>query len=97
MTLRIKAAFRGNMGCRYCGEDIRIENQEHLEKCEGFKYEQRGLNLNEAMGKQIFWRRMAPKLKKLDDKDKYIALKAKMKLKRKNKPSKKIPKSGNSN
>ena len=32
------------------------------------------------MGKQIFWRRMAPKLKKLDDEDKYLALKAKMKL-----------------
>ena len=66
MTLRIKAnmssAFRGNMGCRYCGEDIIIENQEHLEQCEGFKYEQRGLNLIEEMGKQIFWQRMAQKL-----------------------------------
>ena len=86
MTLRIKAnrssAFRGQMGCRYCDEDVRIENQEHLEKCDGFKYEQRGLNLNEEIGKQIFWRRMAPKLKKLDEEDKYIALKAKMKKKR---------------
>ena len=84
MTLRIKAnrssAFRGNMGCRYCEEDIRIETQEHLEQCEGFSYEQRGLNLTEEMGKQIFWRRMAPKLKKIDDEDKYVALKAKMKL-----------------
>ena len=68
MTLRIKAnrssAFRAKMGCRYCDEDIRIENQEHLEKCDGFNYEHRGLNLNEEIGKQIFWRTMAPKLKK---------------------------------
>ena len=66
MTLRIKAnrssAFRAKMGCRYCDEDIRIENQEHLEKCDGFNYEHRGLNLNEEIGKQIFWRTMAPKL-----------------------------------
>ena len=86
MTLRIKAnrssVFHGNMGCRYCEEDIRIENQEHLEQCEGFSYEQRGLDLTEEMGKQIFWRRMAPKLKKLDNEDKYSALKAKMKLKK---------------
>ena len=86
MTLRIKAnrssVFYGNMGCRYCEEDIRIENQEHLEQCEGFSYEQRGLDLTEEMGKQIFWRRMAPKLKKLDNEDKYSALKAKMKLKK---------------
>ena len=42
MTLRIKAnrssVFTGNMGCIYCEEDIRIENQEHLEQCEGFNY-----------------------------------------------------------
>ena len=66
----------------YCEEDIRIENQEHLEQCEGFSYEQRGLDLTEEMGKQIFWRRMAPKLKKLDNEDKYSALKAKTKLKK---------------
>ena len=30
----------------------------------------------------IFWRRMAPKLKKLDDEDRYIALEAKRKLKK---------------
>ena len=70
------------MGCRYCEEDIWIENKEHLEQCEGFSYEQRGLDLIAEMGKQIFWRRMAPKLKKLDNEDKYSALKAKMKLKK---------------
>ena len=71
MTLRIKAnrssAFRGNMGCGYCEEDIRIGNQEHMEQCEGFNHEQRGLDLTEEMGKQILWRRMATKLKKSDD------------------------------
>ena len=81
MTLRIKASrssvFIGNMGCRYCEEDIRIGKQEHLKQCEGLSYEQRGLTLTKEMGKQIFWRRMAPKL---DDEDKYLALKSKMKL-----------------
>ena len=70
------------MGCRYCEEDIRIENQEHLEQCEGFNYEQRGLDLSDEMGKQIFWPRMAPKLNKIVDEDKYLALKAKMKQKK---------------
>ena len=66
MTLRIKAnrssVFTGNMGCRYCEEDIRIENQEHLEQCEGFSYNQRGLDLTKEMGKQILWGRMAQEL-----------------------------------
>ena len=83
MTLRIKAnrssVFTGNMGCRYCEEDIQIETQEHLEQCEGFRNKQRGLDLTQEIGKQIFWRRMAPKI---DDEDKYLALKAKMKLKK---------------
>ena len=86
MTLRIKAnrssVFKGQMGCRYCEEDIRIETQEHLEKCEGFSYEQRNLNMDEEKGKQIFWRRMAPKLKKLDENDKYLAMKAKVRKKK---------------
>ena len=85
MTLRIKAnrssVFTGNMGCRHCEEDIRIETQEQLEQCEGFHHKQRGLDLTQEMGKQIFWRRMAPKLKKLDNEDNYLALKAKLKLK----------------
>ena len=86
MTLRIKAnrssQFKNQMGCRYCEEDVRIETQEHLEKCEGLTYEQRNLNMDEERGKLIFWRRMAPKLKKLDDKDKLVALKAKLKKKK---------------
>ena len=40
------------------------------------------LNLAKEKGKQIFWRRMAPKLKKIEDDDKYIALKAKMNRKK---------------
>ena len=74
------------MGCRYCEEDIRIENREHLEQCEGFNYEQRGLDLTEEMGKQIFWLRMA---QKLDDEDKNSALKAKMKLRKEEQAPKK--------
>ena len=56
------SVFTGNMGCRYCEEKIRIENQEHLEQCEGVNYKQRGLELSEEMGKLIFRRRMASKL-----------------------------------
>ena len=92
MTLRIKAnrssVFTGDMGCRYCEEDL-IENQEHLEQCTGFAHEQRGLDLTQEMGKQIFWRRMAPKLKKIDDEDKYIALKEKLRIKKGKKSLKK--------
>ena len=77
MTLRIKAnrssMFRGDMGCRYCETDL-TENQEHLELCPGLTQEQRGLNLNEDMGKQIFLQRMAPKLKKIAEEDKYKEL-----------------------
>ena len=40
MALRIKAnrssVFKGQMGCRYCEEDIRIETQEHLEYMKDF-------------------------------------------------------------
>ena len=76
------------MGCRYCETDL-IENQEHLETCTGFTHEQRGLDVTEEMVKQIFWRRMAPKLKKIDDEDKYIALKEKLRLKKADKLQKK--------
>ena len=41
------------------------------------------------MGKQIFLRRMAPKLKKIDDEDKYIAMKEKRRLKEAEKRKKK--------
>ena len=51
--------------------------------------EQWGLNLNKEMGKQIFWRKMAAKLKKLADENKYKELKEKLKLKKTGKVKKK--------
>ena len=38
--------------------------------------------MDEEKGKLIFWRRMAPKFKKMDDNDKLLALKAKLKKKK---------------
>ena len=92
MTLRIKAnrtsIFRGDMGCRYCKTDLN-ENQERLESCPGHAPEQRCLNLNFEQGKQIFWRRMEPKCKKLADENKLKELKEKLKLKKEEKAKKK--------
>merc|ERR1739838_652166 len=86
MTVRVKAnrssQFKNKMGCRYCDEDIRVETQEHLEVCEGFTYEQRNLNMTEERGKLIFWRRMAPKLKTLNDHDKWLDLKERLREKK---------------
>jgi len=86
MTVRIKAnrssQFKNQMGCRYCDEDIRVETQEHLELCEGFSHEQRNLDMNEERGKLIFWRRMAPKLKTLNDHDKWLDLKERLREKK---------------
>ena len=45
--------------------------------------------MDEEKGKLIFWRRMAPKLKKMDDNDKYLALKAKLKKKKEEQAQKK--------
>merc|ERR1711892_1098580 len=86
MTVRIKAnrssQFKNQMGCRYCEEDIRVETQEHMEQCEGFFHEQRNLDMNEERGKLIFWRRMAPKLKTLNDYDKWLELKERLRKKK---------------
>ena len=60
-----------------------------MEKCEGFLHEQINLNMDEEKGKLIFWRRMAMKLKKMDDDDKYLALKAKLKKKKEDMPKRK--------
>ena len=94
MTVRIKAnrssQFKNKMGCRYCDEDVRVETQEHLEVCEGFTYEQRNLNMNEERGKLIFWRRMAPKLKSLNDHDKWLELKERLKKKKAEQAEKKL-------
>ena len=80
--------FRGDMVCRYYNTDLN-ENQEYLEICPGLAQVQRGLNLNKKQGKQILWQRMAPKSKKLADKNKLKELKEKLKLKKEEKAKKK--------
>merc|ERR1711892_259207 len=94
MTVRIKAnrssQFKNQMGCRYCDEDVRIETQEHLEMCAGFLHEQRNLNMTEEKGKLIFWRRMAPKLKTLNDHDKWLELRERMRKKKAEQKQKKL-------
>ena len=37
------------------------ESQEHLESCDGTKFERRGKMVSEVMGRVIFWRRMTQK------------------------------------
>ena len=58
------------MQCRHCntGSD---ETQEHIERCTHFAKERETLNLDEGIGKLIFWRRVVYKLKcmKLQNKD----------------------------
>ena len=48
--------------------------------------------MDEEKGKLIFWRRMAPKLKKIDDDEKYLAMRAKLKKKKEEQAQKKKPK-----
>ena len=38
------------------------ETQEHLEMCEGTKFERRGVRISEVIGRVIFWRRMMKKM-----------------------------------
>merc|ERR1739838_220144 len=61
---------------------IRVETQEHMEQCEGFSHEQRNLDMNEERGKLIFWRRMVPKLKTMNDHDKWLELKESLRKKK---------------
>ena len=49
------------------------ESQEHLERCNRRITERRGLDTDTFDGKVIFWRRMAPTLKKLEDENKLKA------------------------
>ena len=62
--------WTGRMQCRHCntGSD---ETQEHIERCTHFAKERETLNLDEGIGKLIFWRRVVYKLKcmKLQNKD----------------------------
>ena len=50
-----------NMGCRLCSQDS-DETQEHLQLCEGTKFERRGLDLSDWRGLLDFWRRMKIKM-----------------------------------
>ena len=50
-----------NMGCRLCSQDS-DETQEHLQFCEGTKFERRGLDLSDWRGLLDFWRRMKIKM-----------------------------------
>ena len=45
---------------RFCTNDL-PETQEHLEICDGTKFERRGVRVSEVMGIVIFWRRMKQK------------------------------------
>ena len=45
------------MGFRLCSLDS-DETQEHLQLCEGTKFERRGLDLSDWRGLLDFWRRM---------------------------------------
>ena len=61
----VKGNFRhsyvNNMGCRLCSEGS-DETQEHLQLCEGTRFERRGLDLSDWRGLLDFWRRMKIKL-----------------------------------
>ena len=58
------------MQCRHCNTGDE-ETQEHIETCTHFAKERETLNLEEGIGKLIFWRRVVYKLKcmKLQNKD----------------------------
>ena len=50
-----------SLTCRFCANDL-PETQEHLEICEGTKFERRGVRISEVMGRVIFWRRITQKM-----------------------------------
>ena len=50
-----------SLTCRFCANDL-PETQEHLEICDGTKFERRGVRVSEVMGRVIFWRRMTQKM-----------------------------------
>ena len=50
-----------DLSCRFCDLGP-TENQEHLEECDGFRFERRGLNLDSLLGKVRFWGRAVVKL-----------------------------------
>ena len=60
MNQKGKKSFEG-LTCRFCENDL-PETQEHLEICDGTKFERRGVRVSEVMGRVIFWRRMTQKM-----------------------------------
>ena len=64
-TAGVKGNFRhshvNNMSCRLCSQDS-DETQEHLQLCEGTRFERRGLDLTDWRGLLDFWRRMKIKM-----------------------------------
>ena len=64
-TAGVKGNFRhshvNNMRCRLCSQDS-DETQEHLQLCEGTRFERRGLDLSDWRGLLDFWRRMKFKM-----------------------------------
>lgn len=50
-----------DLSCRFCVSGP-PEDQEHLEVCEGMRYERRGLDMQRRWGKLQFWRRCCTKL-----------------------------------
>ena len=62
----VKMNQKGNkpperLTCRFCANNL-PETQEHLEMCEGTKFERRGVRISEVMGRVIFWRRRMKKM-----------------------------------
>ena len=62
----VKMNQKGNrtpesLTCRFCTNNL-PETQEHLEICDGTKFERRGVRVSEVMGRVIFWRRMTQKM-----------------------------------
>ena len=58
-----------DLKCRFCTSG-RVEDQEHLEECEGTEFERRGLRMSERSDLVKFWSRMEKKMmiKKLQEK-----------------------------
>ena len=50
-----------SLTCRFCTNGV-PETQEHLEICDGTKFERRGLRVSDVMGRVTFWRRMTQKM-----------------------------------
>ena len=60
----VKANAKGSyadLSCRFCDSES-TENQEHLEVCDGFRFERRGLKMDSLLGRLKFWGRASTKL-----------------------------------